>query len=120
MRYLCNLAGMQVALFVLEVLATTNVARFALDISLRRNPENTRFACDPAVVLATFFTIRVLATTNVARFALDISLRRNPENTRFVRPTGIVACMQAAFLSLIHISEPTRRTPISYAVFCLK
>src|SRR5665647_3698603 len=24
------------------------------------------------------------------------------------------------FLSLIHISEPTRRTPISYAVFCLK
>src|SRR5664279_5839060 len=23
------------------------------------------------------------------------------------------------FLSLIHISEPTRRTPISYAVFCL-
>ena len=25
-----------------------------------------------------------------------------------------------AVLSLIHISEPTRRTPISYAVFCLK
>ena len=27
---------------------------------------------------------------------------------------------QADELSLIHISEPTRRTPISYAVFCLK
>ena len=26
----------------------------------------------------------------------------------------------AEALSLIHISEPTRRTPISYAVFCLK
>src|SRR5664279_4794676 len=26
----------------------------------------------------------------------------------------------AVLLSLIHISEPTRRTPISYAVFCLK
>src|SRR5680860_1630524 len=26
----------------------------------------------------------------------------------------------ASHLSLIHISEPTRRTPISYAVFCLK
>src|SRR5665647_2107794 len=25
-----------------------------------------------------------------------------------------------SMLSLIHISEPTRRTPISYAVFCLK
>src|SRR5664279_4075516 len=28
--------------------------------------------------------------------------------------------MIADTLSLIHISEPTRRTPISYAVFCLK
>ena len=27
---------------------------------------------------------------------------------------------KADYLSLIHISEPTRRTPISYAVFCLK
>src|SRR5665647_3653599 len=27
---------------------------------------------------------------------------------------------QFVYLSLIHISEPTRRTPISYAVFCLK
>src|SRR5665647_3902975 len=27
---------------------------------------------------------------------------------------------QHSDLSLIHISEPTRRTPISYAVFCLK
>src|SRR5664279_6032922 len=28
--------------------------------------------------------------------------------------------MPGGYLSLIHISEPTRRTPISYAVFCLK
>src|SRR5665647_1004644 len=28
--------------------------------------------------------------------------------------------LQKLYLSLIHISEPTRRTPISYAVFCLK
>src|SRR5665647_3966992 len=28
--------------------------------------------------------------------------------------------LHAQALSLIHISEPTRRTPISYAVFCLK
>src|SRR5664279_2640638 len=31
---------------------------------------------------------------------------------------GFVA--KVDILSLIHISEPTRRTPISYAVFCLK
>ena len=32
---------------------------------------------------------------------------------------GIMELMEQ-LLSLIHISEPTRRTPISYAVFCLK
>src|SRR5664279_4922367 len=31
-----------------------------------------------------------------------------------------VAGVLTIVLSLIHISEPTRRTPISYAVFCLK
>src|SRR5664279_4787859 len=30
------------------------------------------------------------------------------------------SCWAGLKLSLIHISEPTRRTPISYAVFCLK
>ena len=33
---------------------------------------------------------------------------------------GLDAAGIALNLSLIHISEPTRRTPISYAVFCLK
>src|SRR5680860_1821014 len=31
-----------------------------------------------------------------------------------------VGARTESYLSLIHISEPTRRTPISYAVFCLK
>src|SRR5665647_2858215 len=35
-----------------------------------------------------------------------------PEEIRLLR--------RLLYLSLIHISEPTRRTPISYAVFCLK
>ena len=33
---------------------------------------------------------------------------------------GTVSKKSVVELSLIHISEPTRRTPISYAVFCLK
>src|SRR5665647_3634104 len=33
---------------------------------------------------------------------------------------GVPASAGHLHLSLIHISEPTRRTPISYAVFCLK
>src|SRR5665647_2400569 len=32
----------------------------------------------------------------------------------------LIQLPDALYLSLIHISEPTRRTPISYAVFCLK
>src|SRR5665647_2040895 len=35
-------------------------------------------------------------------------------------PAGAGQWGSVEFLSLIHISEPTRRTPISYAVFCLK
>src|SRR5664279_2230252 len=37
--------------------------------------------------------------------------RSHLANARFLELTG-------DSLSLIHISEPTRRTPISYAVFC--
>src|SRR5665647_3368791 len=33
---------------------------------------------------------------------------------------GVKMLHAPLILSLIHISEPTRRTPISYAVFCLK
>ena len=35
-------------------------------------------------------------------------------------PHSSIFELSAHVLSLIHISEPTRRTPISYAVFCLK
>ena len=44
-------------------------------------------------------------------FALDIKFSRNLFVEFNIFEQG---------LSLIHISEPTRRTPISYAVFCLK
>ena len=37
-----------------------------------------------------------------------------------VRARGADVGGKLVVLSLIHISEPTRRTPISYAVFCLK
>ena len=51
-----------------------------------------------------------------------------PKNTRrfkyvFQMSFAHWGCLKDAIrslLSLIHISEPTRRTPISYAVFCLK
>src|SRR5665647_365448 len=39
------------------------------------------------------------------------------ESTESVHST-VDSASRLAYLSLIHISEPTRRTPISYAVFC--
>src|SRR5665647_3832415 len=41
-------------------------------------------------------------------------------SSREQAPQVLKACGISCILSLIHISEPTRRTPISYAVFCLK
>src|SRR5665647_3628184 len=62
---------------------------------------------------------------DVAHGAVDVGLRGD-------RPVGLavaeddlpvpldVTQRAGRGVSLIHISEPTRRTPISYAVFCLK
>src|SRR5680860_1611431 len=51
--------------------------------------------------------------------------RKSQVRKDFSRTCNICSHQESAtantlFLSLIHISEPTRRTPISYAVFCLK
>src|SRR5664279_4888461 len=51
---------------------------------------------------------------NTARHHTSLPATRVPAGLRCRRPAGTVSP-----LSLIHISEPTRRTPISYAVFCL-
>src|SRR5665647_3881155 len=41
-------------------------------------------------------------------------------SNRWITLMTVVVIYIVLALSLIHISEPTRRTPISYAVFCLK
>ena len=54
--------------------------------------------------------------------ARDVALARvDAWRTRGNVPHAVeVTAQLMECLSLIHISEPTRRTPISYAVFCLK
>ena len=47
----------------------------------------------------------------------------DPDIAKDIREAEAMSAIVKAMveqLSLIHISEPTRRTPISYAVFCLK
>src|SRR5665647_3603817 len=72
---------------------------------------------------ATFAGLPILVVTGgICRS----QLRRLPRNGRRLLPHALVALevryktRRISDLSLIHISEPTRRTPISYAVFCLK
>ena len=48
--------------------------------------------------------------------ALYARISSNPEQTQAL----FRQALQDPNLSLIHISEPTRRRGISYAVFCLK
>ena len=55
-----------------------------------------------------------LGFTSVMYDASAKSFEENAEETKEI------VKIAHAVLSLIHISEPTRRTPISYAVFCLK
>ena len=56
-------------------------------------------------VVAEFITLII---TFMSSFAISRLVFRKERNRK------------ALYLSLIHISEPTRRTPISDAVFCLK
>src|SRR5665647_3837180 len=51
----------------------------------------------------------------VAKAALAKQMYYSLRDKLMSLPNGVLV-----YLSLIHISEPTRRTPISYAVFCLK
>src|SRR5665647_3434629 len=59
-------------------------------------------------IILVYLLVVAVCTTQLGRIG-DIYGRSRMFNTGFVIFT----------LSLIHISEPTRRTPISYAVFCL-
>src|SRR5665647_993193 len=55
------------------------------------------------------------------RVAMGRALVREPKAFLLDEPlSNLDAKLRVQMLSLIHISEPTRRTPISYAVFCLK
>src|SRR5665647_3849035 len=74
-------------------------------------------------------TITVDLATHVAPgpvIGVDTSAEVLERARRYAAELGAPVSFQVGdvyaldFLSLIHISEPTRRTPISYAVFCLK
>src|SRR5665647_3739017 len=63
----------------------------------------------------------ITATRSGAQFFASDGLPASMRTSQMGRSWYAHACaFMDMKLSLIHISEPTRRTPISYAVFCLK
>src|SRR5664279_4286827 len=80
-----------------------------------RNPRVTVLVA----VLASADPGELLTWTQLEELA-DAALASRMDITRSCRCGRAVGRPVTGPLSLIHISEPTRRTPISYAVFCLK
>src|SRR5680860_1145289 len=71
-------------------------------------------------------TCSVIRATSGLPFFVSVLYANLSENHAYkagkphIRYTAASLWQAVEPLSLIHISEPTRRTPISYAVFCLK
>ena len=70
------------------------------------------------LLVASFFAAAYLGNVKNSNFPIeDFSNHITETNGQF---NADIQAEDMLNLSLIHISEPTRRTPISYAVFCLK
>src|SRR5664279_5932688 len=59
-------------------------------------------------------------TSGTAEYGPPYNHNAKGQHAAFLYPQKWLGVSHPINLSLIHISEPTRRTPISYAVFCLK
>src|SRR5680860_1819693 len=80
-----------------------------------------------ALVLSDEERVQLVRWSRRAKSAQSLALRSRivlacADGTANKAVAATLGCSPATVgkLSLIHISEPTRRTPISYAVFCLK
>ena len=67
--------------------------------------------------MAVKIRLRRMGQKKAPFYRIIVADSRSPRDGRFIEEIGTY---DPNNLSLIHISEPTRRTPISYAVFCLK
>src|SRR5665647_815440 len=89
----------------------------ALDTILNQKPLNAQ--PDEKIKLYCVYVAIGQKRSTVAQFVKVLEEQGALEYSIIVAATASdPAPMQ--YISLIHISEPTRRTPISYAVFCLK
>src|SRR5674476_928551 len=69
---------------------------------------------------ATGAPVLVTLTGGLGRLVEALVARLAGDDLRLDSPVCLIARAGTGYLSLIHISEPTRQAEISYAVFCLK
>src|SRR5678816_3263686 len=72
------------------------------------------------VILVAWAIVLFLGVPNTVREANRILASRPPGVARSQELRDLVVETVILYVSLIHISEPTRLLSISYAVFCLK
>ena len=89
--------------------------KYSIKVNEVRARDGSNIKGFATVVFGDSFKITNIAILeNKEKGELFVSMPRYRSNERDEKNSVIYK------LSLIHISEPTRRTPISYAVFCLK
>src|SRR5665647_2420392 len=77
--------------------------------------------CDTLGIMDPFETfMRIKTVRDIVGIDIEMHMHNDFGMAIANSIAGIKAGAKYVNLSLIHISEPTRRTPISYAVFCLK
>src|ERR1019366_9363344 len=91
MRHLWSMACVQPALFILGVLVTAKLSRFATDITLRRNPESMRHLWSMACVQPALFILGVFPPP---ASGADIFTRRDRAGARRAAQTGIELIVQ--------------------------
>src|SRR5665647_3892018 len=101
---------MQLRCFLLDVDYVTLNGRAVIRLWLKDERGQNIIAYDSS------FEPYFYAVTDDARAIMSVASTRSGEE---IKPNRVERVVRKD-LSLIHISEPTRRTPISYAVFCLK
>src|SRR5665213_4428060 len=103
-----------------EVGHAKNVAHLATLITYCASYGTTYNPSNNAIKTPQLNTLLVSAQTALTNVINDTTANTNAINARIVAFQNIKKLATRMYLSLIHISEPTRQAEISYAIFCLK
>ena len=106
----------QLCLTLSQLTANTTLKYLKLSTTLIFLPGN--FSLESEISVINLHSFSICSNSSMIFCQRDASFRFENIDNLHIRGLNFVGCGNN--LSLIHISEPTRRYAISYAVFCLK